>query len=192
MHAHAIKLLEVVLPALDEDIAATCVYAVFDHRNVTTNLFTRRVFGAVDEAAQIALFNPAEAVDLFLHLDAIAKRLHRRLGNREVHIVAQRKDMDQHVKLRGRRQTFSVRDKIFQLFRPFTAAKLTPDVIAKGNDRTEVGIREFSLEGGQFIYENFTGRAQGIHIPFHIGFDPNRRAAMFWQNAALNLRHRSS
>jgi hypothetical protein len=64
--------------------------------------------------------------------------------------------------------------------------------MTKGNDRAQMGVREFGLEGGQLINERFTGRTQGIHIPFNIGFNPNRRAAMFWQNATLNLRHRSS
>ncbi len=100
--------------------------------------------------------------------------------------------MDQHVVLRGRRQAFAVRDKVFQLFGPFPTAQLTPDVMTERDHRAAVGIREFDLEGGQFIDKNFAGRTQGIDIPFNIGFDPNRRAAMFWQNATLNLRHRSS
>ena len=100
--------------------------------------------------------------------------------------------MDQDVILGGGRKTFAIRNKIFQLFCAFAAAQLTPDGIAKGNHRAQMGFGEFGLEGGQFINENFAGRAQGIHIPFDVGFNPNRRAAMFWQNATLNLRHRSS
>ena len=47
-------------------------------------------------------------------------------------------------------------------------------------------------KGCQFVGKCFTGRTQGVNFPFHVGFDPNRRAAMFWQNATLNLRHCSS
>src|SRR5690606_29302176 len=114
------------------------------------------------------------------------------LGHREVYVVAQSENMNQHVVLRRRSQTFTVRNKIFQLVSAFAAAQLTPDVITKGDNRAQVSVREFGLEGRQLINENFTGRTQGIDIPFKIGFNPNRRAAMFWQNATLNLRHRSS
>ena len=100
--------------------------------------------------------------------------------------------MDEQIVLGGRRQTFAVRDKVLQLFRPFTAAQLTPYGIAKGDNGAEVRFRKFGLEGRQLINKRFTGRTQGIHVPFNIGFNPNRRAAMFWQNATLNLRHCSS
>ncbi|MNP30994.1 hypothetical protein D3C76_1240960 [compost metagenome] len=106
--------------------------------------------------------------------------------------MTQREDMDQHVVLSRRGQAFTVRDKVFQLGCAFATAQLAPDVVAKSHHRAKMRIREFGLEGRQFIDKYFAGRTQGIHIPFHIGFNPNRRAAMFWQNATLNLRHRSS
>ena len=192
MHAHAVKLPEVMLPALDEHIAAARVHAILDYSHLATRLFPGRVFGAVDEAAQIALFHPAETVDLFLHVDTVTKGLNRSLSDRKVHVVTQGEDMDQNVILGGGRKTFAIRNKVFQLFCAFAAAQMTPDGAAKGDHRAQMGFGEFGLEGGQFINENFAGRAQGIHVPFDVGFNPNRRPAMFWQNATLNLRHRSS
>ena len=87
-HAHAVQLFEIMLPALDEHVAAARVHAVFDHRHFTTGFFPRRVFGAVDEAAEVTLFHPAEAVDLFFHLDSVAKGGQRGLRHREVHFMA--------------------------------------------------------------------------------------------------------
>lgn len=131
-------------------------------------------------------------MDLFLDLNAIAEGFHRRLSDREIHIVTQRKNVDQHIVLGRRGQTFTVRDKVFQLFSPHSAAQGAPGVVAEGHDRTQMGIRECRLEGRQFIGERFAGTTQGINVAFYIRFNPNRRTAMLWQNATLNLRHHSS
>ena len=48
--------------------------------------------------------------------------------------------MDQDVILGGGRKTFAIRNKIFQLFCAFAAAQLTPDGIAKGNHRAQMGF----------------------------------------------------
>ncbi|CSE29430.1 Uncharacterised protein [Shigella sonnei] len=100
--------------------------------------------------------------------------------------------MDQHIELGGRRKAFTVARKIFQLFCPNAAAQSAPGVVTKGNHRTKMRVREFRFKSCQFVGKCFTGRTQGVNFPFHVGFDPNRRAAMFWQNATLNLRHCSS
>lgn len=51
--------------------------------------------------------------------------------------------MDQDVILGGGRKTFAIRNKVFQLFCAFAAAQLTPDGIAKGNHRAQMGFGEF-------------------------------------------------
>ena len=181
-----------MFPTLDKHIAAARIHAVFDNRHFATRLFTRRVFRTVNKAAQVTLFNPTEAVDLFFHFNAVTKGFHRRLGDREVYVVTQRKNVDQHIELGGRRKAFTVARKIFQLFCPNAAAQSAPGVVTKGNHRTKMRVREFRFKSCQFVGKCFTGRTQGVNFPFHVGFDPNRRAAMFWQNATLNLRHCSS
>ena len=192
VNAHPVELLQVVLPTLHKHIAAARIHAVFDNRHFATRLFTRRVFCTVNKAAQVTLFHPTEAVDLFFHFNAVTKGFHRRLSDREVYVVTQRKNVDQHIELGRRRKAFTVARKIFQLFCPNAAAQSAPGVVTKGNHRTKMRVREFRFKSCQFVGKCFTGRTQGVNFPFHVGFDPNRRAAMFWQNATLNLRHCSS
>lgn len=100
--------------------------------------------------------------------------------------------MDQHVILRGRRQPFTIRNKIFQFFRPDAATQGTPGIVAKRHNGPKMGVRKFDFEGRQFIGKCSAGRAQGVQVAFYIGFNPNCRTAMFRQNATLNLRHDSS
>ncbi len=113
LHTHAVKLLKVMLPALNKYVAAACVHTVLDDRHFTARLFTCRVFCPVDKAAQVTLFHPAETVDFFLNVNAVTKRRYRRLGNGEVYVVTQRENMDQHIVLGCRSQAFTVRDKVF-------------------------------------------------------------------------------
>ena len=77
-----------MLPALDEHVAAARVHTVFNDCHFAAGFFPRRVFGAVDEAAEITLFHPTETVDLFFHVDSIAKGGHRGLRYREVNFMA--------------------------------------------------------------------------------------------------------
>ncbi len=82
--------------------------------------------------------------------------------------------------------------KTLAVIGPNAAAQSAPGIVTKGNHRTKMRVREFRFKSCQFVGKCFTGRTQGVNFPFHVGFDPNRRAAMFWQNATLNLRHCSS
>jgi hypothetical protein len=99
--------------------------------------------------------------------------------------------MDKHVELCGRRQTFTQRCKILQLLRAFAAAQLTPDIMPKGNNRAEGRIREFACSVASLSINTRQPSRRAL-IACHIRFNPNRRTAMFWQYAALNLRHHSS
>ncbi len=113
MNAHAVKLLQVMFPTLHKHIAAASIHAVFNNRDFTARFFTRRVFRTVNKAAEIALFNPTETMDLFFDFNTVAKCFHCRLGDGEIHVMTQRKNMDQHVILGCWCQTFTVRDKVF-------------------------------------------------------------------------------
>ncbi len=192
VNTHAVQLLQVMFPTLHEYIAAASIDAIFDNSDFTTRCFTRRVFSAINKATEVTLFHPAETVDLFFDINAVAKRFHGRLRNGEVHVMAQRENMDQYVILGGRRQAFTVRDKVLQLFRAHAAAQFAPGVVAKSDYRAQMRIREFRFKGCQLIGKCFAGRSQSLNITFYVGFNPNRRTAMFWQNATLNLRHCSS
>jgi hypothetical protein len=61
--------------------------------------------------------------------------------------------------------------------------------MTKGHYRPEIGLSKGELEVSQLIGKNFTAFAQGVNVAPYVRFDPNRRPAVFWQNAALNLRH---
>ncbi|SAR35802.1 Uncharacterised protein [Klebsiella pneumoniae] len=86
-HAHAVQLFEIMLPALDEHVAAARIHAVFNDRHFAAGFFPRRIFGAIDEAAEVTLFHPAEAVDLFFHVDSVAKGGQCGLRHREVNFM---------------------------------------------------------------------------------------------------------
>ena len=146
-NAHAIQLLEIMLPALNEHIAAAGIHAIFNDRHFTAGLKTGRVFRTVDETAQVALFNPAETVHLFFHLNRIAEGRHGGLSHGEVHLMTRREDMNQDIILGRRRQALAVYREIFKLFGTNTAAQLAPDVIAKSHHRAQLGVRKLRLKG---------------------------------------------
>ena len=93
-NAHAIKLLEVVLPALHKYVAAARIDAILNHRHFTAGLFPRRVFSTVDKAAQIALFNPAKAVNLFFDINRCAKSGQGRLSDRKIQLMLRGQNVD--------------------------------------------------------------------------------------------------
>ena len=68
-----------MLPALHQDIAAAGIDPFGDHPDGRTCL-ARRILRAIDEAAQITLLDPAEAMDLLLDHDGVAEGSQRRLS----------------------------------------------------------------------------------------------------------------
>ncbi len=113
MNAHAVKLLQVMFPTLHKHIATASIHAIFNNRDFTARFNACRVFRTVNKAAEIALFNPTETVDLFFDFNTVAKGFHCRLCNGEIHVMTQRENMNQHIILGSWRKTFTVRDKVF-------------------------------------------------------------------------------
>ena len=64
--------------------------------------------------------------------------------------------------------------------------------MAEAYHHPEAGFRELRLKGRDFISEGFTALTQRVAIALRFRFQSNGGAAMFRQNAALNLRHLSS
>ncbi|MNV67525.1 hypothetical protein D3C71_1603290 [compost metagenome] len=164
---------------LHQHIAATCVFFTFgDDRHFRT-FIALRVFSAVDKAAQIALFHPAESVGFFFNLDGVAERCQRRLRQRKVNVMTQGLDVDQQIALGGRGQPFAQRGEWLQLFCALTAGKVVPDVIAKGDHRTQMRIGKLLLQLGQRLAKLLAALAQIGEFALHGGFHKNGEAAVF-------------
>ena len=83
-----------MLPALHKYVAAARIDAILNHRHFTAGLFPRRVFSTVDKAAQIALFNPAKAVNLFFNINRCAKSGQGRLSDRKIQLMLRGQNVD--------------------------------------------------------------------------------------------------
>ncbi|MNE54315.1 hypothetical protein D3C80_1490860 [compost metagenome] len=148
-----------------------------------------RVFRAVDEAAQVTLFHPAETVGFFFNFDGVTECRQRGLGQREVNIMTQGLNMDQQVALGGRCQPFAERGEWLQLFGALTAGQVMPNVIAKGNHRAQMRIGELLLQLGQRLAKLLAALTKFGKFALYRGFHKNGETAVFQQNAALNLCH---
>ncbi len=182
-----------MLPALHEHVAAARVDAVLNHCHFAARLFARRVFGAIDKTAQVAIFHPAKTVGFLFDFQRVAERLQRRLGHGEIHIVTQRENVDQHVMLRRGREPFTERRKVFQLRCAVILRQRPPKGVAERHDNAKIRLGKLRLKGRDFIGENFTRRAQRLTLAFlNARLKPDSRTTMLRQNAALNHRHHSS
>ncbi|SVK47834.1 Uncharacterised protein [Acinetobacter baumannii] len=125
----------------------------------------------------------------FLNLDDAAERRQRGLRQREVDVVAQRLDVDQHIALGGRRQPFAERRERLQLCRALAAGEIVPDVVAESDHRAEARIGELLLQLAQRLTKLFAALAQIGEFALYAGFHKNGETAVLQQNAALNLCH---
>lgn len=166
----ALPLAQVVLVTLHQHVAAACVLFAFGDRRHCRALLALRVFGTVDETAQIALFHPAETVGFFFNLDGVAKRRQRGLRQREVDVMAQRLDVDQHIALGGRRQPFAERRERLQLLRALAAGEIVPNVVAESDHRAEACIGELLLQLAQRLTKLLAALAQVGEFALYAGF----------------------
>ncbi len=80
-------------------------------------------------------------------------------------------------RLGRRRKAFTVARKIFQLFCPTPPLRARQVLLPKATTapRSRPGI---SLQKLPVYRQMFYWPTQGVNFPFHVGFDPNRRAAI--------------
>lgn len=125
----------------------------------------------------------------FFNLDGVAERRQCRLRQREVDVVTQRLNVDQHIALGGRCQPFAERRERLQLFRALAVGKIVPNVIAEGDHRAEARIGKLLLQLAQRLTKLFAALAQVGEFALYGGFHKNGETAVLQQNAALNLCH---
>ncbi len=85
------------------------------------------------------------------------------------------KECGSTLELGGRRKAFTVARKIFQLFAPTPPLRARQVLLPKATTAPDArpGI---SLQKLPVCRQMFYCRTQGVNFPFHVGFDPNRRA----------------
>lgn len=94
VNVYSVELFQVVFLTLDKYIVVVRIYVVFDNRYFATRFFIRRVFRIVNKVVQVTFFNLTEVVDFFFYFNVVIKGFYRRLGDREVYVVTQRKNVD--------------------------------------------------------------------------------------------------
>ena len=100
----------------------------------------------------------------FFNLDGVAERRQCRLRQREVDVVTQRLNVDQHIALGGRRQPFAERRERLQLFRT-AVGKIVPNVIAESDHRAETRIGKLLLQLAQRLTKLFAAPRKSANSP---------------------------
>lgn len=94
VNVYLVELFQVVFLMLYKYIVVVGIYVVFDNCYFVMCFFICWVFCIVNKVVQVMFFYLMEVVDFFFYFNVVIKGFYCCLGDREVYVVMQRKNVD--------------------------------------------------------------------------------------------------